>query len=246
MSEKSAKDGARSAKPIHYAERYPTYPLLMSICSSSTGVFKLFDPVIQKEYTVKNSSTLVPSNDCFQMLLFAKHGWVLVMGGDKYMYAANPFTGERIDLPEMPQYGNQFDGISFSSAPNCPDCTVCCIHKLRNIGRTELLYVLMWRPGDEHWTKEDIGDETQFRTAYSNPVFYHGEFYCLGTRGNLGVFNPDNMTWRVLDKPEPVVDGDPMTGEQHCQLLEFRDDLFAIFRPHDSMPLYQEGCYMDS
>ncbi|TVU27869.1 hypothetical protein EJB05_19370, partial [Eragrostis curvula] len=225
------------SKPIAYAERYPTYPLLMSICPSSKGVFKLFDPVIQKEYTVKNNGSLVPSDDYFQMLVFAKHGWVLVMGGDKHIYAANPFTGERIDLPERPQNGNQFDGISFSSAPNSPDCTVCCIHKLRNSGRTDLLHVLTWHPGDEHWTKEDIGDETQFRTAYSNPVFYHGEFYCLGTRGNLGVFNPDNMIWRVLDKPEPILDGDPMTGEQHCQLLEFKDDLFAIFRPHDRGPI---------
>lgn len=53
--------------------------MLMSICSSSSGVFKLFDPIVEKEYTMKNSS-LVPSEDYFQMLLFAKR-W---MGyGDK-------------------------------------------------------------------------------------------------------------------------------------------------------------------
>ncbi|TVU43599.1 hypothetical protein EJB05_10082, partial [Eragrostis curvula] len=221
-------------KPVQYAERSPTYPGLMSICSSSTGVFKLFDPVVEKEYTVKSSSLC---SDYFQMLLFAKHGWVLVMEGEKHMYVANPFTGERFDLPEIPELGNQFDGVSFSSAPSSPDCTVCCIHKYRSSGRTDHLYVMVWRVGDLHWTQEVIGDETQFRTAYSNPVFYHGKFYCLGTRGNLGVFNPDNMTWRVLDKPEPILDGDPMTGEQHCHLLEYKDDLIAIFRPHDKGPI---------
>lgn len=67
------------SKPLQYANRYMRYPMLMSICSSSSGVFKLFDPIVEKEYTMKNSS-LVPSEDYFQMLLFAKR-W---MGyGDK-------------------------------------------------------------------------------------------------------------------------------------------------------------------
>jgi hypothetical protein len=78
-------------------------------------------------------------------------------------------------------------------------------------------------------------DHTPFRTAYCNPVFYDGEFYCLGTRGGLA----NNTTWRVLDKPEaPVlVDGnnfgdDPMPGDMYCHLLEFMGDLIAVFRPH--------------
>lgn len=37
-------------KPIHYAQRYSTYPMLMSICSTSTGVYKLFDPIVEQEY----------------------------------------------------------------------------------------------------------------------------------------------------------------------------------------------------
>ncbi|TVU37134.1 hypothetical protein EJB05_10431, partial [Eragrostis curvula] len=222
-------------KPFQFAERYPIYPMLMSICSSTTGVFKMFDPIVEWEYTVKNSS-LAPCTD-YQMLLFAKHGWVLVMRGQNHMYAANPFNGERVDLPEIPWPGNQFDGVSFSSTPNSPDCTVCCIHKKRTQGRTDSLYVMVWRVGDEHWTKEVIGDETQFRTAYNNPVFYHGEFYCLGTSGQLGIFNPDNMTWRVLDKPEPVLDDDPLPGDRYCHLLEFRDDLIAIFRQHNDRPI---------
>jgi hypothetical protein len=218
------------SKPIQYAERHPAYPLLMSISSSSS--FKLFDPVVEKEYTVKKDS-----KDYFEMLLFAKYGWVLVLGGETHMYAVNPFTGERLDLPEMPKYGNEFDGVAFSSAPNSPDCTICRINKFRNYFRTDRLGVVMWRVGDEHWTEAMIPDETQFRTAYSNPIFYHGEFYCLGTRGNIGIFNQDNMTWRVLDKPEPIFDGDPMPSERHCHLLEYKGDLIAIFRPHNEGPI---------
>jgi len=60
------------SKPTEYAKRYPAYPVLMSICSSSAGTFKLFDPIIDKEYTLKDRS--LPCDDDFQMLLLAKHG----------------------------------------------------------------------------------------------------------------------------------------------------------------------------
>ncbi|CAN6252109.1 unnamed protein product [Urochloa humidicola] len=224
------------SKPAQYAKRYPAYPVLMSICPSSAGTFKLFDPIIEKEYTLKNSS-LASCDGYFQMLLFAKHGWVLVLRGSRYMYATNPFTGEMLELPEIPRYYNQFDGISFSSAPKSPDCVVCAIQTTHSIGHNDLC-VMVWHAGDEDWKKlEIINDNNQFRTAYSNPVFYHDEFYCLGTRGNLGVFNPHNRTWRVLDKPGAILDGDPMSGDQYCNLLEFRDNLIAIFRPHNDGPM---------
>ncbi|KAF8765444.1 hypothetical protein HU200_008589 [Digitaria exilis] len=200
------------------------------------GTFKLFDPIVEKEYTLK-SSRLVPCNDYFQMLLFAKHGWVLVLRGNKYMYAANPFTGDMLELLEIPCLGNQFDGISFSSAPKSPDCIVCAIEKTRNPSSNDRLYVMVWHAGDEHWTRLEIEDYTQFRTAYNNLVFYHDEFYCMGTRGNLGIFKPHNMTWIVLDKPIAILDGDPWPGEKYCHLLEFRDNLIAVFRPHDDGPI---------
>lgn len=90
-------------KPIHYAQRYSTYPMLMSICSTSTGVYKLFDPIVEQEYTMKNNRAgLAQSQDHFQMLLFSSRhdGWVLATRGDKYMYATNPFTGEMFEFPE--------------------------------------------------------------------------------------------------------------------------------------------------
>ncbi|KAG2660348.1 hypothetical protein PVAP13_1KG433710 [Panicum virgatum] len=168
------------SKPTEYAKRYPAYPVLMSICSSSAGTFKLFDPIIDKEYTLKDRS-LVPCDDAFQMLLFAKHGWVLVLWGEDYMYATNPFTGEMLGLPELPCLGYQFNGISFSSTPKSPDFIVCSIDKSCHPSGSNRLYVMLWRAGDEHWTSLEIDADTQFHIAYSNPVFYHDEFYCLGT-----------------------------------------------------------------
>jgi hypothetical protein len=127
------------------------------------------------------------------------------------------------------------------SSSESPDYIVCAIEKSRNPNYSNCLYVTLWHAGDEHWTRSEVDDYTQFRTTYSNPVFYHDEFYCLGTRGNLGVFNPHNMTWRVLDKPVPLLDGDPLPGDRYCHLLEFRDKLITIFRPHNraAMELYK-------
>ena len=167
----------------------------------------------------------------------------MVLWGEDYMYATNPFTGEMLGLPELPCLGYQFNGISFSSTPKSPDCIVCAIDKSCHPSGSNRLYVMLWRARDEHWTSLEIDADTQFHIAYSNPVFYHDEFYSLGTRGNLGVFNPHNRKWRVLDKPEPVplLDGDPLPGDLYCHLLEFRDNLFAIFRPHNegAMDLYK-------
>ncbi|CAL4954610.1 unnamed protein product [Urochloa decumbens] len=185
------------------------------------------------------NAALSSSSDAYIERRGIQHPSKMRWGGDKYMYAANPFTGDVVELPDLPWLGEQFDGISFSSPPNSPNCIVCSIHKERvsNQAQSNTIYVMVWRTGDKQWTKKKIEDHTEFRTAYSNPIFYHGEFYCLGTRGNLGIFNPNNMTWRVLDKPDPVLVGDPMPGEQYCHLLEFRDDLIAIFRPHDKGPI---------
>uniref|UniRef100_A0A0E0LQ16 KIB1-4 beta-propeller domain-containing protein n=1 Tax=Oryza punctata TaxID=4537 RepID=A0A0E0LQ16_ORYPU len=135
------------------------------------------------------------------------------------MYA-NPFSGDMFEFPEVSfPAGNQFDGICLSATPTSHDCIAFSISK----GLNHSVYITLWRAGDEQWTMERIEDHTPFRTAYCNPV-------------GLAVFNPKNTTWRVLDKPEPVLDdnvGDPMPGDMCCHLLEFMGDLIAIFRPHN-------------
>ncbi|CAN6244896.1 unnamed protein product [Urochloa humidicola] len=82
------KQWSSISKPAQYAKRYPAYPVLMSICPSSAGTFKLFDPIIEKEYTLKNGS-LASCDGYFQMLLFAKHGWVLVLRGKRSFTVPN-------------------------------------------------------------------------------------------------------------------------------------------------------------
>jgi len=160
-------------------------------------------------------------------LRFSKYGWVLATKGKRCIYAANPFTKEVCKLPKMdPQC---FDGISFSSVPKSPDCIVFAIRKYPC---QDSVNIMLWRAGDNRWTKKELLCDNLFRMARSNPVFFDNEFYCLGTDGNLGVFNPNEMTWRVLDKPEPV-----RIGDRFCHLIEFKGDLIAVFRPYDANPV---------
>lgn len=213
-------------KPIQHAK---THPMLMSFCAKSSGAYKLFDPINEKEYTVKDSLLCSVHR---QTLRFSKHGWVLVTKGHRCIFAVNPFTREEFRLPRMRR--QMFNGISFSSVPKSPDSIIFAIFKHPC---DVSLDAILWRAGDKHWTKKKLFCDVPFYTTFSNPVFFDNEFYCLGAHGNLGVFNPVDMTWRVLDKPEPIRANAPPAGDRYCHLSEFKGDLIAVFRPYDAKPI---------
>ncbi|CAN6327971.1 unnamed protein product [Urochloa humidicola] len=215
-------------KPIQHAR---THPMLMSI-STSGDMCRFYDPMVKKEYIVKDSMLL---HGNWQTLHFSKYGWVLATKGKRRIYAENPFTKEACKLPKMGQEVCQwFDGISFSSVPKSPDSIIFAIRKHP---WQDSVNVMLWRAGESRWTKEELPCDTLFCMTRSNPVFFDNEFYCLGVHGNLGVFNPNDMTWRVLDKPEPVRVGANNCGDRFCHLVEFKGDLIATFRPYDAKPI---------
>lgn len=91
-------------------------------------------------------------------------------------------------------------GVSFSSAPRCADFVVLAVEALRGF-----LVVRTWLPDEQEWTKAEFGNHdddglVSFVVPFQNPVFHDGEFYLLARHGKLGVFNPTDMMWRVLDK----------------------------------------------
>jgi hypothetical protein len=47
------------------------------------------------------------------------------------------------------------------------------------------------------------------------------------------VFNPNEMMWRVLGKPEPIRN----IGDRFGHLIECKGDLIAVFRPYDANPI---------
>ncbi|KAF3327068.1 F-box protein family-like protein [Carex littledalei] len=88
-----------------------------------------------------------------------------------------------------------------SCAPNSLSCVVFAL-----VGqpRGEFTKIIAWHYGQDEWYQLEFHNNCPFPVADNNPVFIDGEFYCLSRLGSLGVFNPKNNTWRILDKLSPI------------------------------------------
>ncbi|KAG1332020.1 putative F-box/kelch-repeat protein [Cocos nucifera] len=167
-------------------------------------------------------------------LRFSRNGWVLISEGDYSLFIINPFTGTVIDLPELDESWYCYNGISFSSQPTSSDCVVFGIGGINST----YVYMSLWRQGDDAWTNLWYDNNLPFYVANNNPVFHHGLFYCLGKYGNLGVFNPMDMTWTVLDRPKPIhsVVNEERSMED-CYLVESNGELLSVFNGNNAKPI---------
>ncbi|KAL6606647.1 hypothetical protein ACP70R_042300 [Stipagrostis hirtigluma subsp. patula] len=190
---------------------------------SQCDKFHLFSPMTAKEYNLTQEKGLFSGDKL--LVLFSKFGWVLITEGCTSVTALNPFTKESLSLPPT---SCLFSGISFSSVPTSSDSVVLMLYKLQH--KVDLL---VWHAGDEDWTSLDFEvDANEFDLTYNDPVFFEEEFYCLGRLGNLAVFNPLTIEWRVLDKPGCIYkDEGPRRDDYRGHILEFSGDLVAVFVP---------------
>uniref|UniRef100_A0ACD5V8H4 Uncharacterized protein n=1 Tax=Avena sativa TaxID=4498 RepID=A0ACD5V8H4_AVESA len=81
------------------------------------------------------------------------------------------------------------------------------------------------------WKSLHIG-ETFFRMS-CNPVMHRGKLYCLGQEGNLGVYDPSKIRWRVLSKPASF--GSEFQYK-NCYLVESQGELLAALTDNVRMP----------
>ncbi|CAL4929569.1 unnamed protein product [Urochloa decumbens] len=213
-----------TSTPIHDAKS----PLLLTTRSRTQCRFATFNPMTGKMYDL---GIYISSGDPEpQVLRCSKRGWVLVTEGDGCVSVMNPLKGLIVYLPPMDN--DFFSGITFVSEAGSPDFMVVCVSDWRGLGTTT---VRTWRNDDEDWTVTEFEYDVPFLfpTASHNPVLFEGEFYCLGTDGRLGVFNPNKMTWRVLAKPEPLYDENTMEQNEQRYLVVWKGQLVAIFTvPH--------------
>ncbi|CAD6239966.1 unnamed protein product [Miscanthus lutarioriparius] len=112
------------------------------------------------------------------------------------------------------------NGISFSlSTPASQDCSFFGIVSSHS---GVFVTVHTWKHGEDSWSLQELEyqDAPPFPIARNNPVLCSGKFYCLGRKGNLGVFDPErsrddpDSAWRILDKPRPI----------HAEMELFDDD----------------------
>ncbi|TVU05673.1 hypothetical protein EJB05_48845, partial [Eragrostis curvula] len=200
-------------------EQDKVWPWLMH-CSKQDGTCKMFDPLRGKEYTLSIDAF---KSDDRTILRSSKDGWVFVSTGDEIddIFIINPFTEDIMELPMFDRCYH-FHGVSFSSTP-CFVLVDAHVSGLRRIGQ-------------EDWQEIFLEFQVPFPVAYNNPVYYRGGFYCLGRKGNIGVFDPNDRTWTVLDKPEPI-HGEPMNvfdevheGSEFCYLVVLAGELISVFQ----------------
>ncbi|KAJ4817314.1 F-box protein family-like [Rhynchospora pubera] len=205
------------------------WPWLMYLPNLKYQSCKFFDPLSCKEYTLKSDVAVVARDHL--ALRFSKDGWVIITEGNNRVFILNPFSAQVINLPPLPSKNYFFDGISFISQPTSPDFIIYGFF-FQKYG--EFVEISTWCPGEEEWTVLEFQPSIPFFPSSNNPVLFQGEFYCLGRRGELGVFNPELETWNVLCKPGPVYLTEPCYGDEYCHLLEFNGDLISVFRNDDT------------
>ncbi|KAF7114736.1 hypothetical protein RHSIM_Rhsim01G0008500 [Rhododendron simsii] len=164
-------------------------PVLMCIGNDNTRC-KFFHPLYKGPYSmhIPKLSGAVPR--------FCKDGWLLMSKGRHSMFFFNPFTKALINLPDLPD-NYDFKAMTFTSSPTSFNCMVFGID-----AKFDKYYSISTiRHGEESWHVLRGEHNSPIFLSDCNPVFHDGEFYCLGQDGNLGVFNPNEAYWRVLDKP---------------------------------------------
>ncbi|KAJ4768135.1 F-box protein family-like [Rhynchospora pubera] len=216
------------SKASSFSQKGVIWPWLMHLPNLKFGSCKFFDPFNCKEYTLRSDAVV---GACDHLALrFSKDGWVVVTEGNKKIFMLNPFTGQVIKLPPAPTLPFKdyiFDGISFMSDPASPDFVVYGF-VFQICG--EFVEISSWRPGEEEWTLLEFLPDIPFYPTSNNPVLFQGEYYCLGRKGELGVFNPELKTWNVLSEPEPIFPNAPWYVSEYSHLIELDGDLISVFR----------------
>ncbi|KAJ4812924.1 F-box protein family-like [Rhynchospora pubera] len=206
-------------------QKVKTWPWFM-YQEKMDGMCKLIDPLNGKEYTTRVG---FPSFVFPTQMICSKDGWIIMLDEARAMFLVNPLNQDIVKLPCLEEFDQSSCGIALASVSTLSDCVVLrfCINS-----RHDTINFYKWHNGDEDWTLI-YDEESPFRTAANtNPVFFHGELYCLAESGKLGVFNPVEETWRILDKPKSVYMEDevPFRGNQDCYLLELDENLVSVFK----------------
>ncbi|CAL1393494.1 unnamed protein product [Linum trigynum] len=196
-------------------QRNHRFPILMHIGNNSELV-KFFDPI-----TNSTSTLPLPSLKATEPIIrCSKHGWLLIsqgISGHRQLFFLNPFTNERIDLPNV-----RFlqDGISFSSPPTSSDCMVICYAVFP-------AYVTLYsiRRGNYSWAYSSAEKKgIHFKSSYSNPVYHQGLFYIMGINGNLCIHDPGpRHSTKFMSLPRR-----PCASIRRGHLLESRGKLLSV------------------
>ncbi|CAI0551410.1 unnamed protein product [Linum tenue] len=222
FSNSTSESGYRSAK----LQKIHQFPILMHIGNDGELV-NFFNPIMNSTHTLPLLGLTGAIIRC------SKDGWLLITQGstgEKILFL-NPFTNERIDLPDLDEY--IFDGITFSSLPASSDCMVL---GYSNYEKYTLRLHFIYR-GESEWSGSDVQKNgVLLDNSYSNPVYHQGLFYLMGKAGNLCIHDPGGRTEQSTSK---VIDlaRKPSALTRTSQLMECEGKLLSVCTGHMGKPL---------
>jgi hypothetical protein len=163
--------------------------------SKTDKFYDFYDPVQRKTY-----SNEFPELDD-RRVCYTKDGWLLLCRQQcaitQHFSLFNPFTRELIQLP---RFERTFCTAAFSCAPTSFECVIL---NFEDISST-VVAISTCYPGANKWTTVNYQHNSFFVVSiWDKLVFSNGLFYCLSVAGWLGVYDPLECTWRVLEIPPP-------------------------------------------
>ncbi|KAL3511935.1 hypothetical protein ACH5RR_024652 [Cinchona calisaya] len=199
---------------FHHPLRYPVVEsqwLVQKIYDEDKC--KFFHPLYGDRYCVD-----IPElRDAY--IRYSKDGWLFMSRDDYEIFFYNPFSNAKIELPDLPSRCF-FRGVTFTSTPTSYGCMVFGF----SASFEDSVTIFTIKCGDEDWIEKEFENNLPIFPSHCNPIFHNEKFYILGKNGNIGVYDPKDEHWTVLDNPEKL---NEYIYENY--LVDCDGDLMAVF-----------------
>nr|XP_043617996.1 F-box protein At4g00893-like [Erigeron canadensis] len=160
-------------------------PWLMVI-DKNRGIITFTDPLLGNNYFMKNLQVSIYDDS-----YCSRFGWLLFKTSEYCLAFFNPFTNDRLELPEADY---QFRHVSFSAPPTSTDCMV--------VGFTKVRVYVHFVSREATWQRINLGDSHPHFVRF--PSFYGRDLYGLCDDGELAVFKNlggEDFSWN----PQEIV-----------------------------------------
>lgn len=147
----------------------------------------------------------------------SKGGWLLMSQEENQVFFFNPFSNAKIELPDLTY---PFNAMTFTSIPTSSDCMVVAV--VSNFDSDVCFSTI--RRGEKDWNLQEFKNNLPITPSHCNPIFHQEKFFWLGRKGNLGIFDPNNDQWTVLDDPQELDD-----YKYESYLVDCDGELISVF-----------------
>ncbi|OMO66186.1 hypothetical protein COLO4_30702 [Corchorus olitorius] len=191
------------------------YPWLMF--PRGKGIYGLYDPIGNLMHSIPDKL----EQGC--EVRYSNQGWLLVTKAPTTIFFYEPFTGERIDLPNLIDEYACIDGFFFTNAPTSPNWQIFGINHIAT-GYAEI--VQLQSGEDQNWTSHHIRSKFLSESSYTNPVFDGQYFWYLGKNGGLVSFELEDIGFNLHEEIEP---SSSLSGYSRGYLVCHENELLSVF-----------------